>query len=168
MDREALDLAATAAVSAGVSGMVSPGRGISSPTIHPQTGNPILAQVEYGRNIDFLVEGAKPSAQGRRIEIHSYENPGHHDIAGGREPYNPSKSVLPPNHVQLFEQSKPFIDKDDKIIRYAIDGDGVIHQFHPSITGLYHWAGSTNGFSANGEFRGIKVPPQVVRTLNGK
>ncbi len=168
VDREALDLAATAAVSAGVSGMVSPGRGISSPTIHPQTGNPILAQVEYGRNIDFLVEGAKPSAQGRRIEIHSYENPGHHDIAGGREPYNPSKSVLPPNHVQLFEQSKPFINDDGRIVRFAIDEAGVIHQFYPTQSGLYHWSGSTNGLTASGNLRPISVPPEVRRTLNGK
>ena len=77
--------------------------------IHPKTGNTILAEVEYGSNIDYLVEGSKPSTKGRLVKTHQYENPGTHDPSGGTQRYNPGKSVLPKNHVELFESSKPFL-----------------------------------------------------------
>jgi RHS repeat-associated protein len=130
--------------------------------IHPRTANSILAEADFleyqGSNIDSLVEGAKPSTQGRLVPKHQYENPGHHDPTGGANPYNPNKSVLPENHVELFESSKPFgrnmngdwvpsseFPKGTEITRFAKDSQGNTHRFNNRGNDPFHWTGSTNG-----------------------
>ncbi|WP_374428136.1 LysM peptidoglycan-binding domain-containing protein [Ideonella dechloratans] len=131
------------------------------------TGNPILTEVEYGTTLDYLIEGAKPSAAGLRVGTHSYENPGHHDPAGGLLPYNPTKSVLPENHIQLFEQSKPVVSGDGTVVRYTLDDAGAVHRFEPTLPGIYHWSGSTDGVTASGRPRPLVVPPDAWKALNG-
>jgi hypothetical protein len=101
--------------------------------------------------MDYLVEGSKPSTQGKLVKTHQYENPGTHDPTGGANPYNPNKSVLPENHIELFEQSKPFVNKKGKVLRFTKDVEGVIHRFEPSLENLYHWNGSTNGVTKSGK-----------------
>lgn len=131
------------------------------------TGNPILAEVEYGTTLDYLVEGSKPSAMRQHVRIHAYENPGHHDPSSGLLPYNPTKSVLPPDHVQLFKASKPFVSGDGAVLRYALDATGAIHRFEPTLPGVYHWSGSTRGLTVGGRSRPLVVPAEVWRNLNG-
>jgi hypothetical protein len=133
------------------------------------SGNPVLAEVEYGTNIDQLVESAKPSMKGKLVVSHQYENPGHHDpSASGTIRYNSGKSVLPADHVQLFERSSPFVSGDGTVLRWVNDGAGNIHRFEPTLPNVYHWSGSTNGVTASGRPRPLVVPPDVARALNGK
>ena len=132
------------------------------------TGNPILARLEYGTLIDRLIEAAKPSAAGKRVMTHSYENPGTHDPTGGRLKYDDTKSVLPKDHVELFKQSKPVVDEKGKIVRYTLDKDGNVHRFQETLPGIYHWNSSTNGMTKSGQPRRLKVPPDVWKMLNGK
>jgi RHS repeat-associated protein len=124
--------------------------------IHPQTGNPILAVAEEGDKIDYLVEGSKPSMQGKLVKEVYYENPGHHDPKGGAQPYNPKKSVLPDNHVELFNKSVPYNGA-----RYAMDANGNIHQFQDSVGGTYHWAGQEGGKTLKGKNVPLVVPKGV-------
>jgi RHS repeat-associated protein len=131
--------------------------------IHPQTGNEILASQEYGSPGDFMVEAAKPSMRGRLVQTHLYEDPGHHNPHGGINPYNPNKSVLPPNHIELFNSS---IVHDGN--RYAMDAHGNIHQFQPSTRGqhpVFHWAGQENGRTASGRPVSLVVPREARRKL---
>ena len=132
------------------------------------TGHPILAKVEYGMPIDHLIEAAKPSAAGKRVMTHSYENPGIHDPAGGLLKYDPRKSVLPKDHVELFKQSKPVVNKEGDVYRYTLDKDGNVHRFQETMPGIYHWNGSTNGITKSGQPRPLDVPPDVWKMLNGK
>ena len=97
---------------------------------------------------------------------HKYTNPGHHDPRGGPNPYNPRKSVLPENHVQLFRDSVPF-ETPGGVLRYARDADGNIHRFEPHLSDTYHWSGQTNGRTLRGEERGLHVPAEVRKTLGG-
>jgi len=53
------------------------------------------------------------------------------------------KSVLPSNHIELFESSKPFTTESGDILRFAKDADGSIHRFEPSFDNVYPWSGST-------------------------
>ncbi|WP_396332853.1 RHS repeat-associated core domain-containing protein [Burkholderia anthina] len=136
----------------------------SNQNIHPQSGNPILAEQHYWRdNIDLLVAYTKPSQAERLILVHPYENPGHHDPNGGIEPYNTEKSVLPDNHIDLFNSSKPFVMPNGKILRWTLE-DGVYHRFEPTINGTtYHWTGSTNGKTLSG----VEVPLHLPSGLVG-
>ncbi|WP_377162010.1 RHS repeat domain-containing protein [Roseateles sp. UC29_93] len=127
-------------------------------------GHPINSRVEYGDNISYLVEGSKPSTKGRLVGWHYYENPGHHDPnrnapLRGAVDYNPNKSVLPANHVELFQGSVFFEGN-----RWAKDSDGNFHQFQDSGDFHFHWAGSTNGETKKGKKLG-KVVDQKVKAL---
>ncbi|OZG72961.1 hypothetical protein BTA51_13460 [Hahella sp. CCB-MM4] len=130
--------------------------------IHPQTQNEILAVVEEGSKADFIVEGTKPSQKGRLVKKMYYENPGHHDVNGGRERYNPNKSVLPENHIELFEKSVQHGGA-----RYAMDENGNIHQFQDSVNNTYHWAGQEGGRTAKGKVVPLRVPPGVREKCQG-
>ena len=93
-----------------------------------------------------------------------YENPGHHDPSGGPNNYNRTKAVLPQNHQELWKASQRVTEKT----RWTKVGKGkqaVYHRFSSDGKGSpYHWTGSTNGRTANGQPRAIKlkdVPSEV-------
>ncbi|WP_217695054.1 RHS repeat domain-containing protein, partial [Aquipseudomonas alcaligenes] len=89
-----------------------------------------------------------------------YENPGHHDPSGkGPNPYNRTKSKLPPNHDELWNNSHPASDGN----RWTKVGSGKnaeYHRFQNDGNGNWHWNGSTNGQTANGSPR--PIPPNQV------
>ncbi|BEP46681.1 MULTISPECIES: RHS repeat-associated core domain-containing protein [Variovorax] len=98
-----------------------------------------------------------------------YENPGTHDNnrnspGRGSARYDPDKSVLPENHVELFKssQSNPY----DRTVRYARDSEGNIHQFQDSGHRSYHWAGSENGVRLNGTEKGLDLKPYQRKFAN--
>jgi RHS repeat-associated protein len=95
-----------------------------------------------------------------------YENPGHHDPSGkGPNPYNKTKSKLPPNHDDLWKNSHPASDGN----RWTKVGDGKnaeYHRFQNDGNGNWHWNGSTNGQTASGSPRPIpqhQVPNDVKK-----
>jgi hypothetical protein len=144
--------------------------------ISPKTGNPILAEVEYISPGNAIIEASKPSRQGKLGISQRYENPGHHDpnlssLGRGQDKFNPNKSVLPDNHIELFNQSITYKRQDGAIYRYARDKSGNIHRFQPSSEGIndFHWNGSTNGMAKNGLPRKIKLNdiPSEIRKIFG-
>jgi|GEM_PF-211000 len=69
----------------------------------------------------------------------AYKNPGHH------ERRNPTKSELPRNHEDLWEQSRPD-PKKPETTRWTKEGSGkdaVYHRFSGDHNGDWHWSGST-------------------------
>ena len=137
-------------------------RNVAVGLTHPQTGHTILAEIEIGDKIDYIVESSKPSRKGKLVKKQFYENPGAHDPNGGIERYDSRKSILPENHVELFQKSIEF-----RGVRYAIDDNGAIHQFQNSINGVFHWAGSENGMTIHNTPVPLHAPPQVIRILRG-
>ena len=141
--------------------------------ISPLTGNPILTEAEYITPGNAIIEASKPSRQGKLGISQRYENPGHHDpnlrsSGRGKNKYNPNKSILPDNHVELFDNSVPYTRKDGAVYRYAQDESGTIHRFQPSSEGIndFHWNGSTNGVTRNGSPRKINlndIPSEIRR-----
>jgi hypothetical protein len=121
----------------------------------PVSGDKVLAKLEYATNGNHIVAATKPSMQERVVETHRYVNPGHHDPylkqADRSVPYNPIKSVLPKNHRELFLASKPFVNGDGEVTRFAQDEQGQIHRFQSTGQGVYHWNGSTNSRTLNAE-----------------
>lgn len=139
---------------------------------NPQTGHKILAthKVESGSVSDYIVESTKPSTKGKLVKTKTqyYENPGHHDPkGGGKVRYNSTKSVLPENHIQLWQKS--IIVKSDPKNRWATEiknGQTIYHRFQDDGNGNFHWNGSTDGKTASGQDRSIKitdVPSEVKR-----
>ena len=141
--------------------------------ISPLTGNPILTEAKYITPSNAIIEASKPSRQGKLGISQRYENPGHHDPnlrspGRGQNKYNPNKSILPDNHVELFDNSVPYTRKDGAVYRYAQDESGTIHRFQPSSEGIndFHWNGSTNGMTRNGSPRKINlndIPSEIRR-----
>jgi hypothetical protein len=131
----------------------------------------VLAEVDYWDPIDEKVASSKPSSQARlRPKKHLYENPGQHDLSNNpanANRYDPTKSVLPKNHIDLFKKSVPVTLEDGSIVRWTKVGTGknaVYHRFD-GANNRYHWNGSTNGITASGEPRAIKltaVPKEVL------
>ena len=120
--------------------------------------------------IAVMVESAKPSQQGKRVLVDAYTNPGDHAPfgsavrePGSTRPYDSRKSVLPENHVELFQQSVPIKNEKGTTVRWAVeevDGRLVYHRFEQHTANVYHWNGSTNGVLQNGTARGLqKAPP---------
>lgn len=102
-----------------------------------------------------------------------YENPGHHDPNSGPNPYNPTKSLLPANHQDLWNNSVPDPKKPDT--RWAVEGkgkDAVFHRFQSTAkdgSKPFHWNGSTSGKTLSGADRSIdpgNVPPAIKRRAN--
>jgi RHS repeat-associated protein len=124
-----------------------------------QSDLPPLAQVPYVASYgDELVAMSKPSTKDKLFQTHTYVNPGHHDPTSVN--YKANRSVLPPNHVELFEQSVPVVDKNGKVTRWAKEGTGkgaVYHRFQPHVSGEFHWNGSTNGVTKSGHSRVIDI-----------
>ncbi|WP_437938003.1 PAAR-like domain-containing protein [Sorangium sp. So ce341] len=122
------------------------------------SGLPPLAQIQYVDSYgDELVAMSKPSTKDRLIQTHTYVNPGTHDPSSPK--YNPTKSVLPANHVELFEQSTP-VRKGDVVTRWAKEGtgkDAVYHRFQQHISGEFHYNGSTAGVTKSGKPRVIPM-----------
>jgi len=128
----------------------------------------VLATVP-SEQIAVLVEVAKPSQQGRRVLVDAYTNPGDHAPfgsavreQGSTRPYDTRKSVLPSNHVELFEQSVPLKNDAGKTVRWAVEdvnGSLVYHRFEQHLNNVYHWNGSTNGVLQNRTARGLQKPP---------
>ncbi|RRH88977.1 type IV secretion protein Rhs [Variovorax beijingensis] len=113
---------------------------VGEPGLH---GHPIIARI---RGDDHMYD--------------HYENPGHHDPdrnspGRGDRPYNPRKSVLPDNHLELFNSSRSY--PGDRSVRYALDSKGNVHQFQDSGGRTYHWAGSDNGVSLRGAISHLRI-----------
>lgn len=90
-----------------------------------------------------------------------YENPGHHDPTGVGLPYNPTKSVLPSNHEELWVNS--IVDPNNSNTRWSVEAVGrkrIFHRFQDDGNGTFHWNGSTNGRTLSGEDR--KLPESIV------
>jgi RHS repeat-associated protein len=120
------------------------------------TDAPVLAtQPADAPYRDVLIAMSKPSAKEYLLRVDRYVNPGHHDPSGGGpNPYNPAKSVLPDNHVALFNSSVPVRDpQSGKVTRWAKEGEGknaVFHRFQEEANGIFHWNGSTRGRTKSG------------------
>ena len=118
-----------------------------------------LAQVEYVASpLDAMVAMSKPSAKTHLFQEHSYVNPGHHEPTSPN--YNATKSVLPINHVELFEKSVPAVGDNGKLTRWTKEGTGkraTYHRFQEHEPGEFHWNGSTNGVTKSGQSRAIKI-----------
>ena len=95
----------------------------------------------------------------------TYENPGHHDPKSGPNNYNPNKSVLPEDHINLWKNSVLASDGN----RWTKVGTGkkaVYHRFQNDGNGNWHWNGSTDGRTKSGKVRAIKinnVPIEIQR-----
>ena len=86
-----------------------------------------------------------------------YENPGQHDPnGGGRNRYNPKKSVLPSNHEELWNASVLGSDGNRWTIVSA-RAYRVYHRFQDDGNGNWHWNESTNGRTFTGEKREISI-----------
>lgn len=107
-----------------------------------------------------------PSAAGKPD---GYTNPGHHDPSNtGPNVYNSTKSVLPDNHQELWNNSVP--DPNNPNTRWTKVGNGrnaVYHRFQSSNDGTWHWNGSTNGVTKKGEPRAIPLSrvPNLIRRM---
>ena len=120
--------------------------------------------------MDLLIEGAKPSQAGKLVKVDAYTNQGDHAPPGSKvrdasatRPYDPTKSVLPDNHVELFQQSVPIARGDGKIVRWTaemVDGSIVYHRFEQQLPNVYHWNGASNGVRDNGVPRPL-LPNQI-------
>ena len=129
-------------------------------------GCPVLAAVPAGKGAD-LVMGAKASAKEHPGNWDLYTNPGHHDpghLPLRTAPYNPTKSVIPPNHVDLFTSSVRTPDGT----RWAVEGGRppVYHRFQETQPNVYHYNGSTNGKTAAGTPRPIPMGQVPVKDIN--
>nr|WP_262890647.1 RHS repeat-associated core domain-containing protein [Kordia aestuariivivens] len=98
----------------------------------------------------------------------NYENSGHHDPCGGRLPYNNRKSVLPNNHLELWNLSVAEEGKGD--VRWTKVGSGnkaVYHRFQDDNNGTWHWNGSTNGRTQSGVENKISINnvPNSIKKL---
>ncbi|MGP4864151.1 two-partner secretion domain-containing protein [Psychrobacter sp. T6-5] len=126
---------------------------------HPSTGNIVLASVSRViRPADDLVASTKPSTKNIIYKTDYYEDPGHHNPKGGVNKYDQNKSVLPPNHIELFKTSRQY-----KGVRYAKDANNNIHQFQdtPGDGTGYHWAGSQDGKTLSGKKVPLVIPSGV-------
>jgi len=131
-----------------------------NPSKPPTPTDPqVLAQVDYvASHLDEMVAMSKPSTKPHLLQTHSYVNPGIHDPTS--QSYNATKSVLPTNHVELFKQSIPFLNKKGKVTRWTKVGTGaraVYHRFQEHLPGVFHWNGSTSGVTKSGHPRGIPI-----------
>ncbi|MAK29894.1 hemagglutinin repeat-containing protein [Acinetobacter sp.] len=138
--------------------------------INPITGHKILGTHKDESNNtvgNYIVEGTKPSTKDKVIktDIQYYENPGHHDPKGGNQiGYNKTKSVLPDNHKNLWDNSIVASDGNRWAVE-VINGKKVYHRFQNDGNGNFHWNGSTNGKTASGVDRSdvSKIPPEILR-----
>lgn len=138
--------------------------------------HPILATKPADR-VAELVMGAKPSTRDLPRVNHRYTNPGHHDPTprsrnSGMERYDPSRSILPSNHVELFERSVVIPDGNGRPVRWAVEqtrNGPVYHRFQPHHEGVYHWTGSTDGVTASGTARPLTgpIPSGEINRLSG-
>ena len=77
-----------------------------------------------------------------------YENPGTHDPTGGPNPYNPNKSVLPPDAAEEFTNS---VEVDG--VRWVKIGTGknaVYYRYFDTGNNVWHFSGSSNGVTKSG------------------
>ncbi|MGV6988191.1 hypothetical protein ACWA5Z_04205 [Testudinibacter sp. P80/BLE/0925] len=108
---------------------------------------------------------------GELVIAQYYENPGHHDPKGKNQvQYNNTKSVIPENHVELWNKS--FIVDDDPENKWAIEYRNnipVYHRFQNDNNGNFHWDGSTDGQTLSGQSRAIKMNdiPKSLKDLGG-
>ncbi|GEN67720.1 hypothetical protein CRH01_22880 [Chryseobacterium rhizosphaerae] len=103
------------------------------------------------------------------INPEEYENPGHHDAYPKQKKpnnYNPKKSVLPEDHVELFEKSVMDPKKSDTRWTKVMERTKAIyHRFQSDGNGKWHWNGSTVGKTKSGADRKIdlKNVPQEIK-----
>lgn len=117
--------------------------------VHPQTSNKVLS-VKKGSN----------------NSLNFYENPGHHDPKGkNNNSYKNTKSVLPDNHLELWENSIQAKD-GDRWAKEIIKGKTIYHRFeYDPNYGTFHWNGSTNGKTLSGQDRKLSlgIVPSEIR-----
>jgi hypothetical protein len=78
----------------------------------------------------------------------AYENPGHHDPAGGPNPYNPAKGLLPADAEEQFANSVQ-VGK----VRWTKIGSGkksVYYRYSQHGDDVWHFSGSSNGVTNSG------------------
>ncbi|WP_228141041.1 hypothetical protein [Moraxella nonliquefaciens] len=134
---------------------------LSIGSTNPKTGHRILGvhTIERGGAGDYIVEGTKSSTKGTLISVSRqyYENPGHHDPSGrGLLGYNRTKSVIPPNHLELWQRSIMTPDGN----RWAVErknNQTIYHRFQNDGNGNFHWNGLTNGVTQSGQSRAIDI-----------
>jgi hypothetical protein len=93
-----------------------------------------------------------------------YTNPGTHDPDGGELDYNPGKTVIPKNHEELWENSKP--DPNNNLVRWTKEGKGnkaVYHRFSGNHNNVWHFSGSSFGKTKSGKIRTIPVSNDVKK-----
>jgi RHS repeat-associated protein len=131
------------------------------------SGYPTLAEVPYVRSPgDEMVAMAKPSTKPHLLQTHTYVNPGTHDPS--TPAYVATKSVLPGNHVELFRNSMPVEGTGGRVVRWTRVGSGssaVYHRFEQSMSGEFHWNGSTDGVTKSRRPRAIPahLVPKCVK-----
>jgi hypothetical protein len=144
-------------------GMVSPVPLVG--TVGRRSGHRILAQVDVPDRLATGVAAAKPSQKSNTI-IHVYVNPGTH--VPNHPNFIKGKSILPENHLQLFEKSVIVKDGNGRPIRWAREGksrDAIYHRFEPSIDHEYHWTCSTDPKS-NRPFDGPVPRSEIDKQLD--
>lgn len=119
--------------------------------LHPQTSHKILS-VKKGIN----------------GSLNFYENPGHHNPKGkNNNSYKSTKSVLPNNHLELWENSVQSKD-GDRWSKETIKGKIIYHRFeYDANYGTFHWNGSTNGKTLSGQDRKLSMD-NVPNEIKGK
>lgn len=105
---------------------------------------------------------------GLEEELPKYENPGHHDP--NSVSFVNKKSVLPPNHEELYRNSIP--DPGKPTTRWTKVGDGKRATYHRFAStsgnsdGPFHWNGSTDAKLASGKPNAIMqnhVPHKIKK-----
>ena len=135
-------------------------------------GSPVLAErTHYTSALDMLIVMMKSSAKNTLGTTHVYVNHGQHDTSNRQQVrYNQQKSVLPVDHVRLFQTAVPHINpKDSSVSYYSKDAAGNYHWFQSNGNGTeFHWSGQTNGSTKTGEPRTIEVPKQLKDKLDAR
>lgn len=122
-------------------------------------------QARVWRQLVEVEQQIKNGSISTKIPLPNYENPGPHDPSNrGPNRFNRTKSVLPENHLQLWEES--ILGSDGNRWTKVGRGNGAeYHRFQNDGNGNWHWNGSTNGRLINGEPRIIplsQVPSDII------
>jgi hypothetical protein len=95
----------------------------------------------------------------------TYENPGHHDLKGGPNPYNPKKAVLPPDAQARFADSVQV--GRSRWAKVRSGKSAVYYRYSNTGGNVWHWSGSTNGVDSRGApmFIPLDQVPAPVRRM---
>lgn len=110
-----------------------------------------------------MEENANDLHNTSRESLPEYENPGHHDPKATN--FNKEKSVLPENHIELFEKSVLGPD-GNRWTKVGAGKKSVYHRFQDDGNGKWHWNGSSNAMLKNNKPNPIKeqnIPIEIKR-----